>query len=76
MTSDVKAALLSSEDVFRALMAQQSDDLAPRNVNQHHVLFRCINYTAGLPQESHGIRISWSNLSLVNIPSISAEKAT
>ena len=52
MTSDVKAALLSSEDVFSALMAQQSDDLAPRNLNQHHVLFRCINYTVGPPQYS------------------------
>ena len=52
MTSDVKAALLSSVDVFSALMAQQGDDLAPRNVNQHHLLLRCINYTAGPPQES------------------------
>ena len=52
MTSDVKAALLSSEEVFSPLMAQQGDDLAPRNVNQHHVLLRCINYTAGPPQES------------------------
>ena len=33
MTSDVKAALISSEDVFSALMAQQGDDIAPKNVN-------------------------------------------